>query len=502
MILSFFLNTFVLLCIYLISSVVWIIYLIPKIWSFVFKNPELRELEKKLTETQDYNEWLEIAYQVDKLTGRLSWRNINKSSYYDHAYIKSMHKHLLELIDKGDNEELASFMRSILSRNFSGIMNDQLYTYAFSGTKTLIDDYLETVVRALDQLFYAEFPHKKAFFREIHHFYGRTCLLLSGGASIGLFHLGLISNLLEQNLLPKIMSGASAGSLICALIGTHTKEELNELMKNDFTTLNFTAFESKNAQRSMLRKLVRLIKRGHLIDKTPLMQFVIDNTHNLTFREAYERTGIVINISVTDSGHNKFRLLNYITAPNVYVWSAAMASCSLPFVYPATKLIAKTSNKKQVEWLPDKKRFIDGSIGADIPKKSLSVLFNATNFIVSQVNVHIVPFISKGAYRRLSRRKIFYKIWSLTSGLILSEVRHRIEQARDIGLIPNKLALVLNLLMQDYTGNVNITPEFGIGDIYTLLDNPSKYLVEMWCKRGRNMTFMRKLNRHEANTQL
>jgi len=34
------------------------------------------------------------------------------------------------------------------------------------------------------------------------------------------------------------------------------------------------------------------------------------------------------------------------------------------------------------EWNPHKKEFIDGSVGADVPKKPLSVLFNITNFIV------------------------------------------------------------------------------------------------------------------------
>lgn len=493
-------SAFVMIWIYTLSFILWLFTLIPKTWNFIFKNPALTLLENKLAKTQDYNEWLTIAYQIDKLTGRLGWRNVNKSSYYDYDYVKNMHKHLLELIDKGDYEELASFMRSILSRNFSGIMDDRLYNYAYSGTKCLIDDYIEAVVKALDMLFQAEFPHKRSFFREIQHFYGRTCLLLSGGASFGLFHLGLLSNLLEQRLLPKIISGASAGSLICALVGTHTKEELIDLAKQNFKNLNFSAFDAKSARGSILRKVIRLVKYGYMIDKKPLMQFAIDNTFNLTFREAFERTGIVINISVTDSAHNKFRLMNYITAPNVYVWSAALASCSLPFVYAPTKLIAKTANNTQVEWLPGKKRFIDGSIAADIPKKALSVLFNATNFIVSQVNIHIVPFINAGVYRRLSRRKIFYKIWATGAGLILSEVRHRVEQARQMGLIPNKLALICNLLMQDYTGNVNIIPEFGLRDIVSFLDNPSASLIDNWCRRGRNLTFMCKLSRYKTDT--
>lgn len=62
----------------------------------------------------------------------------------------------------------------------------------------------------------------------------------------------------------------------------------------------------------------------------------------MTFKEAYEKTGIILNISVTDSWHEKCRLLNYMNAPNVFIWSAAIASCSLPFVLSPSRIYAKT----------------------------------------------------------------------------------------------------------------------------------------------------------------
>ena len=44
-----------------------------------------------------------------------------------------------------------------------------------------------------------------------------------------------------------------------------------------------------------------MLKYGYLIDKRPLKEFLMKNSKNLTFKEAYERTGVVLNISVTDS---------------------------------------------------------------------------------------------------------------------------------------------------------------------------------------------------------
>jgi hypothetical protein len=51
---------------------------------------------------------------------------------------------------------------------------------------------------------------KLAFFNQTRHAYGRTALLLSGGATMGLFHLGIVKALHDQKLLPHILSGGFA----------------------------------------------------------------------------------------------------------------------------------------------------------------------------------------------------------------------------------------------------------------------------------------------------
>ena len=42
-----------------------------------------------------------------------------------------------------------------------------------------------------------------------------------------------------------------------------------------------------------------------------------ENVGDITFREAYLRSGKVINITVCSAGGERPRLLNYLTAPNV-----------------------------------------------------------------------------------------------------------------------------------------------------------------------------------------
>ena len=62
---------------------------------------------------------------------------------------------------------------------------------------------------------------------------------------------------------------------------------------------------------------------GALFDNQVLKAALRDNIGDMTFREAYNRTRRILNITVSTSGMFEMpRLLNYLTAPNVLVWSA------------------------------------------------------------------------------------------------------------------------------------------------------------------------------------
>jgi TAG lipase/lysophosphatidylethanolamine acyltransferase len=43
---------------------------------------------------------------------------------------------------------------------------------------------------------------------------------------LGLYHIGVVKALFEQDLLPRIISGTAVGALIAALICIHTDDEL------------------------------------------------------------------------------------------------------------------------------------------------------------------------------------------------------------------------------------------------------------------------------------
>lgn len=64
---------------------------------------------------------------------------------------------------------------------------------------------------------------------------------------------------------------------------------------------------------------------------------------DLTFKEIHDKFKWNLNITVTDSTkRDESRLLNYLTSPNVVVWSAACASSAIPTVFDPVELLIKT----------------------------------------------------------------------------------------------------------------------------------------------------------------
>jgi len=63
------------------------------------------------------------------------------------------------------------------------------------------------------------------------------------------------------------------------------------------------------------------------------------------------------------------RLLNYLTAPNVVLWSAVLASCAIPGMFAQVKLMQKLNDGSIVQYDPSSSglQFVDGSVASDLP---------------------------------------------------------------------------------------------------------------------------------------
>jgi len=132
---------------------------------------------------------------------------------------------------------------ALLGREAMGLAEPKLYERARTGGPDVVRSYLEAAVTCLEMVERrrdASVPTEArlAFFNECRHAHGRTALLLSGGAGLGAYHLGVVAALRDQRLLPRVISGASAGSIVAATVCCRSDAELGHILDNMGATLD------------------------------------------------------------------------------------------------------------------------------------------------------------------------------------------------------------------------------------------------------------------------
>lgn len=173
---------------------------------------------------------------------------------------------------------------------------------------------------------------KLDFVHDTRQAFGRSTLVLQGGAIFGLCHLGVVKALFLRGLLPRIITGTATGALIAALVAIHTEEELPRVLSGD--GIDLSAFSGRGRKLStgekvpedslwtrlstLMRRVRRFRRDGYFLDVKVLEDCVRTNVGDLTFEEAYQRSKRVLNITVATAGQGGVpTLLNYLTAPNV-----------------------------------------------------------------------------------------------------------------------------------------------------------------------------------------
>lgn len=277
------------------------------------------------------HEWQDAAAELDELEGNNDWKAICKSPDYDPSLIKSRLKQLDEARISCDVGRMLFLVRTALTRNLGDMGNIKLYKHSHIGTKDLIEAYISSALATLDALLDVSAKCKcdglesKYILEQVifaRQSFGRSALLLSGGATFGMNHIGVLKALWDAHLLPRIISGASAGSIVCAVTCTRTDEEIPDLLSS-FCEGDLAVFEEEGNENSLLGKLARFLKFGAMFDISHLTRVMKDLLGDMTFQESYNRTRRILNITVSSASLYELpRLLNYITAPNVLIWSA------------------------------------------------------------------------------------------------------------------------------------------------------------------------------------
>ncbi|KAK3995384.1 acyl transferase/acyl hydrolase/lysophospholipase [Cladorrhinum sp. PSN332] len=349
---------------------------------------------------------------------------------------------------------------------------------------------------------------KLDFIHDTRQAFGRSALVLQGGAIFGLCHLGVVKALFLRGLLPRIIVGTATGALIGALVAVHSEEELPLVLKGDGIDLSAFASKGKDPVRhneglrdsawsrwaTLVRRVQRFRREGYFLDVKVLEDCIRSNVGDLTFEEAYHRSKRVLNITVATAGHGGVpTLLNYLTAPNVLVWTAAVASnASTPTFYGhrQTKIMCKDSQGNIVPWKPT--NTVDFSHWTHVsyadhesPLLRIAELFNVNHFIVSQARPYLIPFLQSDMHGP-SLVETRNKTMSATAFLLRMvglELRHRLRQLDTLRLLPPGIRRFL-VDEQIPGASMMLVPEVTAGDFVRLMETPTKETLEYWILRG------------------
>lgn len=429
---------------------------------------KLKKLEQVMATATSYDQWRAAAVEHDELSGMAEWREVEPTDLYDHAQIRLRLDRLRNLRTRGDYHGLLFALNEGIHGNMGGMGKSILYRMAKFGTKRLIEEYIaevDTSLRLLAQVDDDIIPvqQKVEFFYRANICFGRSALMLSGGGVLGFLHLGVINVLVEQGLMPRVISGSSAGSLVAGVLGCHTDEEMEAF--RDPLVLH----SESRREASFFRRL--LLGGGAHLTVEDLEQLVERLVPDMTFEEAYAKTGRQVSITVAPAEpHQRSRLLNAITSPNVYIRSAVMASCAVPGVFPPVMLMAKNVHGEPQPYLPGR-RWVDGSVADDLPAKRLSRLFSTNHYIVSMVNPIATAFIAKDEDRNPMRKAV----GTLGVGVgreMLNFYRGIAQKRGDNWPRFNMMLHGMHALMdQEYTGDINIIPSFRMANPMRLLSH-------------------------------
>lgn len=425
-----------------------------------------------------YTKYVNLALQLDRIQKKDAWKRNKVSSLYDWERIESRLANMQELRRAHDINGLIHCLRQDLMKNLGGICNPTLYNISNVGTKVLIEQYHNEVIKCVQYIYYYQgsklnLQRKLEFFAETRHSYGRTALFLSGGASFGKFHFGVCKALYEHDLFPRVIAGSSVGSLIAACICTHSYSDLWKIFREDYQAMTAHILEPKFS--SVFDALKKLKEGEPLLSTEVLKQACYRFTKDITFLEIFEKYKWNLNVTVTDGiRQGDSKLLNYLTAPNVVVWSAVVASCSIPGVFQSVELMIKTEDGKLKPYYMSRLRgnfkFIDGSVACDLPLSRMSELFNINTYIVSQVNPHASLFVTSDG-QLSSQSRLRRNITKLARNLLGNEIRHLINQMYTLGIIPSYIKGIVDLVMQSYRGHVTISPNPSLRDYRKLIDD-------------------------------
>jgi len=269
----------------------------------------------------------------------------------------------------------------------------------------------------------------------------------------------VLKALIGQELCPVVISGASAGAFVAAVVGTRTDSEYLALFEDNYLAHELT---SNNAD-------IKIgIGMANKIDMRGIKREMARHIPDMTFLEAYEKTGRSINITISPAEPRQTsRLLNHIASPNVTIRSAVLASSAVPGIFPPVQLEARDVQGKIKPYLPSR-RWIDGSVSQDLPAKRLARMYGVNHFVVSQV----LPGLGRDVNLKPGVRKIVSDASIAATKQVVRGCLDFVQHRAKVGpRLATAMEAVNALIDQQFKADVNIVPGFGDTRLADILRN-------------------------------
>lgn len=419
---------------------------VKRLYRFYKSESPLKVYSNKLKTTKNYNEWRMIAERIDKLTNIELWRQNFISKHYDYVLINERLKLLREARKNEDTQLIMSLFRAGLIRNFGGISQKRLYIKSYLGTKYIIEEYVEEVLNCLNYLnetidspteregheYITDSRQLKInFFHDARQSFGCTALVLQGGSLFGLCHLGVVRALYFKGLLPNIIGGSAVGAAVASLVCTLEEHELIPILISIVDVMGDIDGSSQDIDERYGNIIENVVKKGYSQDILIFLKFVRDTIGDITFEKAYLKTNRVLNVVIHPDDRSVPSLLNYVTAPNVIIWTAIYASIGTGVLSDDVKLYVKNfkdeivpryedrdiffSKPENVTYLQLYFSYLKGHkndkkgtanerrsatkgksllVQSESPYTRLTELFNVNHFIISLARPYLAPLIN------------------------------------------------------------------------------------------------------------
>lgn len=470
---------------------------------FVTWRGKRQKLRRNIRGQTDFESWKNAAQQLDVHLGNEMWKAQDDYAYYDHNTVRKVKEQLkasrtrAQLEEQGQEDwshelaNLRSLVEACVKNNFVGVENPRLYSETYYGTKHLAQEFIDELQASLAYLLRSSqlsCTEKHTLARHLHTNFGRTALCLSGGASFAYYHFGVARALLDADLLPEVITGTSGGAIVAALLATRTDEELKSLIAPAL------AHRIRACSEGIAIWFPRWYRTGARFDSLKWAQEASWFCRgSMTFREAYERTGRILNVTCVPSDpHSPTILCNYLTAPNCVIWSAVLASAAVPGILNPVVLMNKSRSDGKLAPYSFGHKWKDGSLRTDIPLKALNTQFNVQFSIVSQVNPHINLFFfsSRGAIGRpVTHRK--GRGWrggylgSATETYLKLDLNKWLKVLKHLELLPRPLGQDWSAIwLQQFSGTITIWPKTHFRDFWYILSDPNPQRLAKMIRAG------------------